>query len=605
MNIDATTTRLKFQSQTYAPNISKMSQYDNADGTSASAADQGDRQSDTGDGGKTAIWRSPRTSKGQTSRYTNKDWMMLCRSVVGAALTIEPFEPRSYNEAKSSASWSQWRDALDDKIKSLRLNETWRLQPRSSVTAKGKHVLRGKWVYKVKRAADGSVQKYKTRWVVHGFEQVEGSDYAETFAAVVKPMSYKALFAIAAAMDYEIEQTDVKTAFLYGPVDEEAYVEQLTGYEEDSGSVCLLEKALYGLKQSPRIWYDTLTRVLRSLGFEALNADLSVFTCNGMIIAIYVDDLLIAGPCKEDITDVKRALNGRCQMSDLGPCTHYLGIGIRRDRANGTLYLSQRAYIEKLLKDLDLWDAKTAATPLDNGKLSDAPQGYQTADALKAKYRRSVGLLMYAMLGTRPDIAYAVSVVSRFSANPTAEHCGAVQRILRYLRGTIDLELAFTGSISPLVGYSDADWAGDVGTRRSTSGYVSSIGTGPISWSPKCQSTVSLSTCEAEYIGQTQATKETVWLRNLLAELADMDEREIPTTVIYGDNQGAIALAKNPKFHGRSKHIDIQHHYVREKVNDGTVGLEYIETSKQIADGLTKPLSKVPFLRFRKALGLH
>jgi hypothetical protein len=173
------------------------------------------------------------------------------------------------------------------------------------------------------------------------------------------------------------------------------------------------------------------------------------------------------------------------------------------------------------------------------------------------------------------------------------------------LRGTIDLGLAFSGDLSPLVGYSDADWAGDIDTRRSTSGYVFGIGTGPISWSSKRQSTVSLSTYEAEYIGQTQATKEAIWLRNLLAEIADMGERDIPTTVIYGDNQGSIALAKNAKFHGRSKYIDIQHHYVREKINDGTVELKYIETSRQIADGLTKPLSKVPFQQCRKALGLQ
>lgn len=573
--------------------------------TADTPVDRVDRLSTVEDVNGSAVWRSPRASKGQTSRFSTKEWMMFCHSIAAAALATEPYEPRTYEDARTSTYWTQWKDAMDDEVKSLRLNKTWRLKKRSSVSSDGKRVLRGKWVFKIKRAADGSVQKYKARWVVRGFEQVEGSDYAETFAAVVKPMSYKALFAIAAAMDYEIEQMDVKTAFLYGSVDEQVYVEQPTGYEEDSDSVCLLDKALYGLKQSPRIWYETLTAFLRTLGFEALDADLSVFARDGMIIAIYVDDLLIAGPSKTDIIEVKRALSGRFQMSDLGPCTHYLGIFVRRDRASRSLYLSQRAYIEKFLKDLGVWDAKTAVTPLDSGRLPEAPEGYQAADALKTKYQRAVGLLMYAMLGTRPDIAYAVSVVSRFSANPTTDHWLAVQRILRYLRGTLDLELAFSGDLGPLVGYSDADWAGDVGTRRSTSGYVFGIGTGPISWSSKRQSAVSLSTCEAEYIGQTQATKEAVWLRNLLAQLADMEERDIPTTIIYGDNQGAIALAKNPKFHGRSKHIDIQHHYVREKVEDGTVGLKYIETSKQIADGLTKPLSKVPFLQFRRALGLQ
>ena len=551
------------------------------------------------------VWRSARSSKGQTSRYPQTDWMMLCHSVMVSALMAEPYEPRTYEEAARSSHWSEWKDAMDDEIKSLRLNNTWRLKKRSEVTATGKHVLRGKSVFKIKRAPDGSVQKYKARWVVRGFEQVEGSDFTETFVAVVKPMSYKALFAIAAAMDYEIEQMDVKTAFLYGNVEDEVYVEQPTGYEDDANNVCLLNKALYGLEQSPRIWYETLTGFLKSLGFAALSSDLSVFTRAGMIIAIYVDDLLVVGPSKRDIAHVKRSLGNRFDMSDLGHCHQYLGIHVRRDRATRSIYLNQRSYIEKFLQDHDMWDVKTAVTPIDSGKLCNAPSGYRAPDSLKHRYQRAVGSLMYAMLGTRPDIAFAVSIVSRYSANPTLEHWAAVARIFRYLRGTADLELVFTGDLSPLVGYSDADWAGDVESRRSTSGYAFSLGTWPIRWSSKRQSTVALSTCEAECIGQTQATKEAVWLRSLLAEVASMDECDLPTTIIYGDNQGAISLAKNPKFHGRSKHIDIQHHYVREKVNDGTVGLAYVETGKQIADGLTKSLSKVPFIQFRKALGLQ
>lgn len=178
-------------------------------------------------------------------------------------------------------------------------------------------------------------------------------------------------------------------------------------------------------------------------------------------------------------------------------------------------------------------------------------------------------------------------------------------RIFRYLRATVGLELVFTDNIGPLTGYTDADWAGDHETRRSTSGYIFTIGSAAISWSSKRQPTVALSTCEAEYIGQTQASKETVWLRSLLAELSNVGERSLPSTVIYSDNQGAIALAKNPQFHGRSKHIDIQHHYVREKIVDGTVELTYLDTSRQIADGLTKALPREPFERFRKALGLR
>lgn len=550
--------------------------------------------------------RSSRTGRGRTSRYSDADWQVGLHYIMLASIMSEPYEPRTLREAKSSAQWPKWQQACEDEIRSLRLNKTWRLKRRASVTKDGKHVLRGKWVFKVKRGPDGRIQKYKARWVVKGFEQQEGCDYHETFAAVVKPMSYKALFAIAAALDYEIEQMDVKTAFLYGNVEEEVYVEQPTGYEEGDGTedVCVLDKALYGLKQSPRIWYNTLTGFLQSLGFEPLDSDLSVFIRGQLVIAIYVDDILLVGPSSERIDEVKRSLHDRFSMTDLGPCNYYLGMTVRRDRVNRTVYLGQRAYIEKFLKEYDMWDVKPAATPMDKAPVP-APDDYDAPETLRTRYQRAVGALMYCMLGTRPDIAFAVSVVSRFSSNPTVAQWDSVVRIFRYLRATVDLELVFSDSLGPLTGFTDADWAGDHETRRSTSGYVFSIGSAAISWSSKRQPTVALSTCEAEYIGQTQATKEAVWLRSLLAEIARVGERSLPSTIIYSDNQGAIALAKNPQFHGRSKHIDIQHHYVREKIVDGTVELTYIDTSRQIADGLTKALPREPFERFRKALGLQ
>jgi hypothetical protein len=491
---------------------------------------------------------------------------------------------------------------MDDEVQSLHDNNTWILRERARIN--GRRVLRGKWVFKLKRGPDGSIQKYKARWVVRGFEQEEGTDYTDTFAAVVKPMSYKALFAIAAAMDYEIEQMDVKTAFLYGEVEEDIYVEQPDGFaREGDDMVCQLTKALYGLKQSPRIWYYTLTTFLESLGFEALSTDLSVFVKDRTFVAIYVDDLLIVGPHKQQIANLKASLSKQFKMTDLGPCHYYLGMTVQRDRPNRRLKLGQTAYIQKLLTDQGMWTCKTAATPMDTTtKLVPAPATYQASDKGKLQYQRAVGSLMYAMLGTRPDIAFAVSVVSRFSANPDNTHWTAVKRIMRYLRGTVDYQLFYTASLTELKGYTDSDWAGDCDTRRSTSGYVFDIGSGAISWSSKRQSTVSLSTCEAEYIGQTQATREAVWLRRLLEELG---QEQLTSTVIYGDNQGAIALAKNPAFHGRSKHIDTQHHYIREKIADKTIELQYTPTDEQVADGLTKALARPSFERFRDAIGLR
>ena len=208
------------------------------------------------------------------------------------------------------------------------------------------------------------------------------------------------------------------------------------------------------------------------------------------------------------------------------------------------------------------------------------------------------------MLDTRPDIAYTISVMSRYGFNPNESHWKAVKRIFRYLRDTVNHQLIFRGSLKPLTGYTDADWAGDQDTRRSTSGYAFDVGSSAISWSSKRQPTVALSTCEAEYIGQTQAIKEAIWLRGLLNQLNSKDQA-IKAVMIYCDNQGAMALAKNPQFHARIKHINIQHYYVREQVTADNVALEYISTKRQVADELIKALCKDKFERFRDLIGLE
>ncbi|KAJ4176414.1 hypothetical protein NW755_14952 [Fusarium falciforme] len=333
---------------------------------------------------------------------------------------------------------------------------------------------------------------------------------------------------------------------------------------------------------------------------------MGVFVKGHTFIAVYVDDLLIAGPSKDEIVAVKQALCNKFKMADLGPCKYYLGMPLRRDRANRSISLSQITYLEKILRHFGMDQCAPNATPVATSKFGEPDPDYKATDKLKQWYAKAIGSLMYLMLGTRPDIAFAVSLCSRHLGNPTNEHQTAVKRIFRYLKGSKNLELVYQGKLQPLLGYTDSDWAGDLETRRSTSGYVFNLGTGAISWSSKRQRTVALSSCEAEYMGQTGAAKEAVWLRSLLQELLK-EYREVPelkTTVIFGDNQGAIAMSKNPQFHARTKHIDIQHHYCREKVNDGTVDFQYIPTGKQVADGLTKALPKDRFLLFREALGL-
>jgi hypothetical protein len=202
-------------------------------------------------------------------------------------------------------------------------NKTWVLvEPPMN-----RDVLQGRWVFKYKRGISGTIIRHKARWVVRGYEQKLGIDYADTFASVVKPMSYKSLFAIAAALDLEIEQMDVKTAFLYGTLDEDIYVEQPHGFDDGTTKVCKLNKALYGLKQSPRVWYQTLSIFLKSKGYNPIDADHSVFTKDGKtFVAVYVDDLLLCGPDMEIINMLKRDLSSVFQMVDLGPAHYYLGM---------------------------------------------------------------------------------------------------------------------------------------------------------------------------------------------------------------------------------------------------------------------------------------
>lgn len=543
----------------------------------------------------------PRTDHTQTSRYQLKasPEFHLAIATLGVMLIATAVEPRSYKQAKHDLQWRKWHKAMKDEHQSLVDNDTWTICDLPA----GRKPLSGKWVYKLKRGPDGEITRHKARWVVRGFEQVEGLDYTDTFASVVKPMSYKAIFALAAALDLELEQMDVKTAFLYGPVTEEIYVEQPPEFDDGTGRVCKLNKALYGLKQAPRVWYHTLATFLKDQGFSPLESDIGVFSKGHIYIAVYVDDLLIAGPDKEEIAKLKKALSDRFEMSDLGPCNYYLGMSITRDRANKTIYLSQKAYLEKIIKELGQWDAHPNATPIVVNKIDEPSDDYEAPIADVKWYAKAIGCLMYAMMGTRPDIAYAVSYLSRYMKNPTTAHLNAVRRVLRYLKGTLDLKLTYQGNLHNLTGWTDSDWAGCTQSRRSTAGYIFNIGSGAISWSSKRQSTVALSSCEAEYMGQTQATKEAIWLRRLLGELNAVND-QMTATVIYGDNQGALALARNPQFHARTKHIEVHHHFAREKQASGEVDFQYTHTSDQIADGLTKPLPKDKFVSFREALGI-
>ncbi len=524
-------------------------------------------------------------------------YQSIAEEVLRDPIDYDPQEPTNYKKAKASPQAPKWDTSMTEELASLAENQTWTLVPRPT----HQKVLGGKWVYKLKRGPGGEIQRYKARWVVRGFEQRYGIDFNETFAAVVKPMTYKALFAIAARNDWEIEQMDVKTAFLYGDLDDEVYVEMPTGFEEPN-RVCKLNKALYGLKQAPRVWFKTLTDFLKSLGYHAIPEDPSVYRNKeqGVYVAIYVDDLLIFGPNKPAIATLKKNLSDRFHMSDLGPVAYYLGLEVQRDRPNRKIRLSQKTYLRKILVDLNMNGLRGAQTPMDPSLiLEPAPNDHIALDSEKQRYQSAVGSLMYLMLGTRPDIAFSVSQVSRFSANPTEKHWTAVQRIFRYLKQHPDLGLVYRDE--ELLGYTDANWARD-NDRKSTGGYLYKLGGAAISWSSKRQNTIALSSCEAEYMAASEAAKEALWMRRLLNEFGYGGPQQV---TIQADNQSAIALAENPMHHGRTKHIEIRYHFIREKVTEGLIKLAFVPTGEEAADGLTKPLAGEAFTKFLRELGLE
>jgi hypothetical protein len=529
----------------------------------------------------------------------------------------ETNEPRSYQAATTGPDSKLWGESMDDECKSIKENKVWDVVDGTQIKEQGKGVLSGKYVYKIKTDASGKPIRWKSRWVVRGFEQEEGIDFNETFASVVKPMSYKALFVLACVMGWHIEQMDVKTAFLYGAIDAEVYVQLPPNLvaRYPVGSVCKLKKALYGLKQAPRIWYETLKEALGRIGFVSLLEDYSVFGNKemGVIIAVYVDDLLILGKDMEEIGRLKNNLAELFQMVDLGSASYYLGIRVSREWTGkgrwSKIKLSQGAYARRVVKQFGgkVANAEILATPMETNAVLVSNE--RTADRATCRwYQALIGSLMYLMLCTRPDLAYAVSQLSRFSANPSQHHVNAGLRVIRYLKGTTNLGLVIDSSAKRegLKGYADANWAREEG-RRSTGGYVFLLYGTAISWSSKRQATVALSSCEAEYIAESEAAKEAIWLRRLLASLSStaaggyQGPRKV---LILGDNEGALSLAKNPLFHSRTKHIDTRYHFVREKVQEGLVEMGWVPTKMNIADGMTKPLSGQAFQSFRHGIGL-
>ena len=533
-------------------------------------------------------------------------------------------EPNTYAEAVTGPNAKDWKLAIAEELASLAENESWLL----TELPEGRSTVKCRWVFHEKRGAEGEIIRYKARLVAKGFTQQYGIDYLETYAPVVKSTSLRIILVLAAFYNFEIHQGDIKSAYLLGKLDEEIYMEVPEGIEVQERSkrriVCRLLRGLYGLKQSGRIWNKAWESFLvEKCGFTRSVEDYAVYYRLGPLgkplwILIWVDDVLWIGE-PADISKAKEELGKQFPLKDLDPAHFFLGMTIIRLLEQHKIILMQDQYIDTVMKRFNFEDTYPVSTPMEPGSqltcTSETPDSTQADETL---YRSIPGSMMYLMLCTRPDLAFAIGRLSKYSSNPTNEHLKAAKSLLRYTSKTRNVGLHF-GPFSPArlptaLVFSDADWAGEIENRRSTSAYVCTISDGTpnsthtaISWSSKQQPTIALFSTEAEYMALTQACKEAIWIRRLLTELStEMTPYDTAAPItIFADNQGSMALAKNPEFHSRTKHIGIQHHFIREKVSTGEVTLEYLPTGDMLADQLTKALPREKVEQFRQEMGVY
>ncbi|KAL0641218.1 hypothetical protein Bca4012_103077 [Brassica carinata] len=426
--------------------------------------------------------------------------------------------PRSYEEAMKH---KVWRDSVGDERDAMIRNDTWY----ESELPKGKKAVSSRWIFTIKYLANGEIDRRKTRLVARGFTQTYGEDYIDTFAPVAKLHTIRIVLSIATNLEWDLWQMDVKNAFLQGELEDEVYMHPPPGLEHlvKPGNVLRLKKAIYGLKQSPRAWYRKLSTTLNGRGFRKSELDHTLFTLTGpsgsIVILVYVDDLIITGSDKAGIQATKEFLKSVFDIKDLGEMKYFLGIEICRSKEG--LFMSQRKYTMDMLKETDVLGGKIAKTPLEEGYkvLREGEVEEKQLFEDPKLYRKMVGKLIYLTI-TRPDICFAVNQVSQHMQAPKVHHWKMVDRILRYLSGTSGqgVWMGCNGS-TEVVGYCDADWAGDRVDRRSTTGYCTFIGGNLVTWKSKKQKVISCSSAEAEYRAMLKLTNELVWIKGILKHL--------------------------------------------------------------------------------------
>jgi hypothetical protein len=519
---------------------------------------------------------------------------------------VAPKEPASNKMAMSCKEWKLWVKAKNEENEALRVKRAMRLVP----IRPGMKIIKSKYVFKIKKKY-GKIERFKARLVALGYD--EEVNPSLIFAPVVKPNTVRLLMALAQTTKMKIHQIDIANAFCCADIEGDVYMSAPDGMEIPEGMCFKLEKSLYGLKSSPRSWNKTIDKTLKSMHFMPTVSDPCLYSRwsggKQYLVLVYVDDILIAGERVEHIQEIKDSICSKYEMTDMGELDNFLNANITRTAEKITV--SQTHYCQEVMETFGfLVKGKTTKTPLPTDALEQLAAGMEETadtdpDVRSYPYRQVIGSLLYLAMYTKPEISYAVGVLSRFNDKKTAASCKLATHLLRYLNGNIECVIEFQGDTLDLHGFSDADWAGDIITRRSTTGYIIFAAGGPISWQSKLQTTVATSSMESEYMAMYAGIQELVWIRGVLKELQRPLSEPTPFLV---DSKSAQDLAQNPVYHARSKHIDIKYHWLRQHTsqdtNEGfhTAILHHCSTQNMPADIFTKSLAGNLFFRHAKTI---
>ncbi|CAK5277520.1 unnamed protein product [Mycena citricolor] len=516
--------------------------------------------------------------------------------------------PRSGTEAMNDPAWLA---PMRTEMQQFSDRKVWKLVS----LPPGEVAIDGMWVFDVKVDGNGREVKRKARYVARGDQMVEGRDFGAKWAMVARMESVRMVFAVAAVKKLKIRQWDFSGAYLNGEMDRPVYMKQPKGFEKkgEEHKVCLLLRPLYGLVQAGHIWYKLLASGYKQLGYSENAADPCVRTRQHgeeyTVTTTHTDDVL--GTSSND-SESQRVVKEFADKWDLKEVDLNLLLGLTVEKLpDGSISISQHQYFEKVLEYFGYSELKPLSTPLPPGyqvRASPSPLPAEDVTYMRGKpYRQILGSIIWGSSGTRPDLAYACSVLGHVQSNPGPEHWSLLIGVLRYIKGTLDFGIKYSpqgnepgNGIKPL-GFVDSDWAGCIDTRRSTAGYIFFMGGAPVAWSSKRQAVVALSSTEAEYISLARASQQAMWMKNWLSQIFLPQEPPIP---LRGDNLGSISLTETTKGHGLAKHIDIRYHYIRDRVNDGDISVTSVPGKENVADILTKALGRADHERICHSLGL-